>query len=207
MGVYACLYVFDDKILHEEIKPLLQNLEYKNLLDNYLYTHFSNKNIQTEVVQQSSLFLDDEFKNLECNQRLPKNMDYELYCSIFRNLIISKCLLQEPTLRIGKSSLKNRFIDKFRQSEWQPPSFAFEMLKKLDGPIFWTHNSGGYHEGIRGWIDATETALLLEDLDNLDFNREHQSYYDNEMLALRIFLEYAVNLNKGILNGGDLYLG
>lgn len=205
MGVYACLYVFDDKILHEEVKPLLQNANYKQLLNQYIDKNFPNETIQAETILQSSLLLDDEFKNLQNNQKLSKNVNYDLYCSLFEHLIVSKCLLIEPVFRISKYSLKNCFIDKAKEFDWQQNSFAFEMLKKLDGPVFWTHNSGGYHEGIRGWIDTEEVALLLEDTNNLEFNLDCKSFYENEIIALKNFLEYAVNLNKGILNGGDLH--
>ncbi|MCU0439791.1 MAG: hypothetical protein MUC49_18025 [Raineya sp.] len=205
MGVYACLYVFDDKILYEEVKPLLQNANYKQLLNQYIDKNLPNKTIQAETIWQSSLLLDDEFKNLQNNQNISKNVDYELLCSLFEHLIVSKCLLREPVFRISKYSLKNSFIDKAKEFDWQQNSFAFEMLKKLDGPIFWTHSSGGYHEGIRGWIDHEEAALMLEDLNNVTFNPEYQKYYEDEEKALREFLEYAVNLNKGILNGGDLH--
>jgi len=204
MGVYACLYIFEDKTFYKEVVPLLKEESQTIFLQSYIDTYFSHQNLSASSIQEKSKDLDEDFKNIENHKKQNKDSDYENYCSLLEHLVVSKCLPDRPTLRIGKYSLKYRFLDNTKEFEWQPDSFAFEMLKKLDGTTYWTHSSGGYHEGIRGWIDHEEAALMLEDLDSVAFNSEYQKFYEDEEKALREFLEQAVSLGKGILNGGDL---
>lgn len=202
MGVDASLYIFDDKTFYEQIKPLITEKEKENLLFKYLENNFQDRKFQPDLFVKISSTLDKEFKNIIEGKSF-KRVDYDLYL-VFEHLVISHCLSSEPTFRIGKNSLKNRFRDRPKDYPLQENSYAYEILKKLDGPCFWTHNFGGYHEGIRGWIDSVETDLFFQEMHTLTFNLEYTPYYQDEIQALKSFFAEAVSQKKGILNGGDL---
>jgi hypothetical protein len=203
MGVDAFLYYFDEKIFYEEVRPLLTEKKKENELLKYLEKNFPKKKFHPNLFENIGSYLDSEFQKLTEGKTVQRKVNYDLYL-VLEHLVISRCVSNESIFKIGKHSLKNRFQDRPKKYPFQENSYAYEILKKLDGPSFWTHNFGGYHEGIRGWIDSVETELFFQEMYTLTFNPEYTPYYQNEIEELKSFLSEGVRFKKGILNGGDL---
>lgn len=71
-----------------------------------------------------------------------------------------------------------------------------ELLELLDrrGRV-WTHGSGGFLEGVHGWLDPEETELLALHLEGLR---------TSELVAVRRFAQNAAQAHQGVLWGADL---
>ncbi|MEO0538707.1 MAG: hypothetical protein AAF215_33220 [Cyanobacteria bacterium P01_A01_bin.123] len=88
------------------------------------------------------------------------------------------------------------------------------LAHKLDTQgEFWTHGSGGYGEGIHGWLDPEETAWLAHLLDQLFESAvwgqlPHDDYTINESQSKLRQVQRVANLStkaeRGLLWGGDL---
>ncbi|MGD1839386.1 MAG: hypothetical protein ACFB0B_00590 [Thermonemataceae bacterium] len=203
MGVQGNLWLCQLEPLEQVVIPALKEGSGNKLIQQSLAASALWKTQQKTMVEEISQHFDEVFKHNEVYTR--RHQAYEAYCSLFEFLVVTHCLKPLPVYYFGKYALKHRFEDKSKHlSPYFQSSFAYEMLVKLDQPTFWTHNSGGYHEGIRNWIDPLEVAIFLEESDQLIFQSDYKAYHEDELQALKQFLQSAVQAQCGVLNGGDL---
>ncbi|MBL0685076.1 hypothetical protein [Aquimarina mytili] len=197
------------KKLEDRIIPAMKTGDFSRLLltDNK-YTPSILEN--PELWVDNATYLDQTFQSIipeACiSEKLRVNQmqvyGYEKYVAFFETIISSECIDENNEFYYGKDRLTFMFSDK-NKNEYTSKSYAYETLLKLDGPCFWTHNSGGYREGIRGWIDTFEAQLLLEDLDSVVLNSDFYKNQDKKE-EFRKFLENVVRCGYGVLNGGDI---
>lgn len=81
---------------------------------------------------------------------------YEELADLFER-VVTRCALSRPTV-LG---LRFTALAQLFPVELTPDPLARELLARLDGRgRYWAHGTGGYGEGIHGWLDHGEAALL-----------------------------------------------
>lgn len=88
------------------------------------------------------------------------------------------------------------------------------LADKLDlGGQFWTHGSGGFGEGIHGWLDPEETAWFTELLDQLFESVAWEQLPQNDYIVnesqsklrqVQRVANASTKARRGLLWGGDL---
>jgi hypothetical protein len=83
---------------------------------------------------------------------------YEELADLFEWVVTRSALSQPTVLGLRFTSLAQLF-----PPELSPDPLAHELLALLDGRSrYWAHGTGGYGEGIQGWLDNQEAALLAD---------------------------------------------
>jgi hypothetical protein len=83
---------------------------------------------------------------------------YEELADLFERAVTRSALGQPTVLGLRFTSLGQLF-----PAELTPDPLACELLALLDGRSrYWAHGTGGYGEGIQGWLDSEEAALLAD---------------------------------------------
>ena len=207
MGVYGAIYQLDFEQLENVCIPRMKKGDFSERDFQGWYSDPFREDRQ--VLINNPQYLDDSFQHIK--PEMIKHEDprknkymvpfYEQYALFFEKQVYRTCIIDDPDFYISKWYLTSLFEDKsidflYRQRH----SVAFDILKKLDGPCFWTRSSGGYFEGIRSWITPAEVELLLVDLPSL----EERKGDPEKMDRFKEFLESTVERKYGLLNGGDL---
>lgn len=207
MGVYGNLYQLNFQRLKELISQMKKvNFTKQDFIGWYSIPLRENQ----QVLIKNAEYLDSNFQNIKPNLTKHKDLRknqlmlsfYENYALFFENHVCKTCLIDSIGFYISKKRLTNIFKDTSVDFLYgNRHSLAFDILDKLDGPCFWTHNSGGYNEGIRSWISPYEVELLLLDIETLEIRYDDKI---EKMNQFKDFLNSTARNKYGILNGGDL---
>jgi hypothetical protein len=85
---------------------------------------------------------------------------YEELADLFERVVTRSALSRPSVLGLRFTSLAQLF-----PAELSPDAMAQELLALLNGRSrYWAHGSGGYGEGIHGWLDGEEAVLLADSL-------------------------------------------
>lgn len=81
---------------------------------------------------------------------------YEELADLFERVVTRSALSRPTVLGLRFTALAQLF-----PAELTPDPLARDLLALLDGRgRYWAHGTGGYGEGIHGWLDHAEAALL-----------------------------------------------
>ncbi len=151
--------------------------------------------------------------------------DYEDLCLLFETVLTAHCVPAFANFGLRKHSLRlDLFYDDLK---WDP--LVYELITLLDTRSrYWAYGSGGYNEGIHGWLSADETQLLLLGLPDVAEFRDtatsetlfawsYQQSLQNGKLKnvaqwvafmdwFRRIVSRAVDDNCGLLWGRDLHI-
>ena len=206
MGVSVQLFPFDNIKFYQKIVPELR----KGLKSDFLRREFltyqksysffeSPPNI--DILDNFDKISDAEFKYHLDSINIQNKFSiswYEETARFFEFLIGHQCLDSSLFYSIGRY-YPDLFFDKTLQK-----SIASDVIRKLsDRKVFWTHNGGGWNEGIRAWVSNEDVELLLLDLPSLKIN---ETLTSKELDDFILFLKILKSSNKGILCGADLIL-
>lgn len=134
---------------------------------------------------------------------------YEELAELFE-WVVTRSTLSRPTV------LGLRFISlaQLFPAELSPDAMAQELLAQLDSRSrYWAHGTGGYGEGIHGWLDGEEAALLAgslaptgEDalLEHWSGDQDAAAQHSARIGHFLAALGQAVTSERGVLWGRDL---
>jgi hypothetical protein len=151
--------------------------------------------------------------------------DYEDFTALFEILVTCHAIThyyvfglrkesffwQYPFSRTDRDAFDNDLDLHLERLGFDP--IVWTLLDSLDrwgdNYSYWAHGSGGYGEGIQGWLSPEETELLfvaLEDFPECCLTREEDEMRWKEISIFKNIVQMAVEFKQGLLWGIDLGL-
>lgn len=182
---------YHDRNLHRS--PKFEGLE--SVIDS-----FDNKLIKTSIGKNFVFFegvIIEEPQNFDYKNSM--YWDYWDLVRLFELIVTRNCI--EHITNFG---LRNSCLNYFADTEDVMGKELINLLSTKGN--YWRHSSGGWSEGIHGWLDKEETELFSLAVDKI---KPQKDYLDDERLpkkidALKMMVKEAARLNKGIIWGADL---
>jgi hypothetical protein len=253
MGVWTGLCIFDYAAFTKTVIPALQAGETHPIvrhtidlinIDNVLD---SDPTLQFQGLQQVISACDPKMISCSlgrgfhvCNGEIVKKEDitkdddywsYKDFVELFETLVTRHAITRYYVFGRYPNNFDELFCNYVSSDRNLDPTLwkLLDLLDRWDDNYnYWGHGSGGYGEGIRGWLDPEETELLLVTLEDFSvryrdtyllnsptseqFSEEYYSQreeYEMRWGKINIFrniVQIAVALNQGLLWGRDLSL-
>ncbi|MCP5094704.1 MAG: hypothetical protein GY943_04040, partial [Chloroflexi bacterium] len=173
MGVWGGLCVFDYNLYLKSVvpafqcgesHPFIQQISAKLAQSGYEDARFQgladvishcNNSITTCNLAKEFQVVDGKVQ-LATKQN-PAQWGYESFIRLFEWAVTTQCVSHYTIFGLSVSHLGRNLFPKVM--EWD--QLTLELIAQLDTRTqFWAHDSGGYGEGIQGWLDPEETELL-----------------------------------------------
>jgi len=123
---------------------------------------------------------------------------YENLVYLFETMLLRHCA--KYFLSIGKIYKLDTIIGSEHKR-------AQELIDKWsDGSQIWSHGSGGYMEGIRGWLTNTEVKELNLLLSNIELIDDPYENFGDTINSLKGLIHLSAQEDLGLLYGNDLEL-
>ena len=123
---------------------------------------------------------------------------YEDLAFLFESLVIRHCA--KYFLSVGKVYRLENIIESI------DPRAQILIDKWDQGSNIWSHGSGGFAEGIAGWIDEQAVKELYSLCTYIKETRDFLPPNEAALNSIKGLLEICVNENLGLLHGNDLQL-
>jgi hypothetical protein len=254
MGVWTGLCIFDYAAFTQTVIPALQAgethpivqhtielINIDNVLDSYPTPQFQGLQQVVSACDPNmiSCSLGREFHIYNGEIVETKNIvegddywNYWKFVKLFEDLVARHTITHYYVFGRYPDNFDELFCNYVSNERNLDPTLwtLLDLLDRSDkhNYSYWAHGSGGYGEGIRGWLDPEETELLLATLEDFSvryrdtylinsptseqFSEEYYSQREEyemrwgEINIFRNIIQMAVELKQGLLWGRDLGL-
>jgi|GEM_PF-3737418 len=215
MGICGELVIINSQRLKEEVLPAFLD-GYNNSFVKTQRAKFIEEVYITERQRPSFEHIELIFRQLDSNylfSNIEKNFtkssvysngdwNYEDLVTFFEFVLRNTCY--EKSYKFGTSLIT------LGQLSTRPFNIGNYLINKLSNPdCFWCHKYGNKRgcEGIQGWLYEDELILLEGKIKTIGFYEDgliDNEEIENTVSKLRMYLQESLQLNKGVLWGGDL---
>jgi len=207
MGAWGGLCEFDVRRYREVVVPAFRAGERHPVIASAIALLEPSWECRWEGLAEVMAHFDDDLTTCALGRTFttPTGWDYELLTPLFEYVVTRETVRSYANLGLTgtwAARVWDAYVDK------DDPSLLSELLAELDRSqsgesCYWQHGSGGYGEGIAGWLDAEWTRELAAQVpapfadSALLLDRQHR---------FRTVTQRAVEHDNGLLWARDLCL-
>lgn len=215
MGALSNIIAFDFKKFRDEIIPAFMEGENNELIKREIEIHNNNFgsmpkfenlhlvmqlfNNELTACKYEKRFAADAKKVYEIERKFqrPNNRcwTYESLAYLFESIVIRYC--SKYFLSIGKTYSLNLI-----GSDNINTQHLIDKWSK--GSLVWNHGTGGFAEGISGWLNEYEAKELYENFSQVNLKYNYYNSNGDILGSINSLLEICSKENLGVLYGNDL---